>query len=263
MKVAATRFAGTAADSARHKKAAIWNWVMFSTVLATIPAFYIELAAHDPRLRLAGLLLNASVLTVFALRLGYLLHGATSLRLFLRRNGLDLAIATGAAGSLAGSYGTWSTFEWVLRLLFVALIVARILISLRRLFSPTGTIYMIGLGAGMMLVAGAGFYWLEPTVHSYADGLWLAFVSAATVGYGDLVPTTPASRLFAAFIVLLGYALLTLVTASIAAIFIGEDEKILRREMHHDIKQLREDVAALRAELQSRADPLASPGPDE
>lgn len=103
-----------------------------------------------------------------------------------------------------------------------------------------------------MALAGAGFYWLEPTVHSYAQGLWLAFTSGATVGYGDIVPTTPASRLFAVAMVILGYGIMSLVTASIAAYFVGKDEQLLRREMHHDIKALREEVRQLRDELRAR-----------
>jgi len=66
------------------------------------------------------------------------------------------------------------------------------------------------------------------------------------------VPTTPASRIFAALIVLIGYALLSMVTASIAAFFVGEDEKHLRHEMHRDIKALRDELAQLRAMLEER-----------
>ena len=90
---------------------------------------------------------------------------------------------------------------------------------------------------------------MEPRVHSYADGVWLAFTTGATVGYGDLVPSTPASRIFAAFIVLLGYALFSVVTASIAALLVGEDEKRLSREMHADLRMLRKEIAALRTEM--------------
>jgi voltage-gated potassium channel len=78
-------------------------------------------------------------------------------------------------------------------------------------------------------------------------------LTSATVGYGDLVPTTAASRIFAVFIVLLGYAVISLVIASIAALFIGEDERALRREMHKDIHTLREEVAALRTEIEKRS----------
>jgi voltage-gated potassium channel len=138
---------------------------------------------------------------------------------------------------------------WVLRSALLVVIVLRLLVFLRRLFSPHDIVYLLGLGAGMLALAGAGFYWLEPTVHSYADGLWLAFESGATVGYGDLLPTTASSRLFAAFMVLLGYALMSLVTGAIAAAFVGEDEKRLQRELHADIKALRNEVGALRSAL--------------
>jgi hypothetical protein len=43
--------------------------------------------------------------------------------------------------------------------------------------------------------------------------------------------------------------MLSVVTASIAAFFIGEDERKMRGELHHDIRELREEVQKLRAEL--------------
>ena len=74
-------------------------------------------------------------------------------------------------------------------------------------------------------------------------------MTGATVGYGDLVPTTTASRVFAVILVLVGFALLSMVTATISAFFIGEDEKRLRREMHNDVRELRKEVRALSDEL--------------
>jgi voltage-gated potassium channel len=43
-----------------------------------------------------------------------------------------------------------------------------------------------------------------------------------------------------------------MVTASIAAFFVGEDEKLLRREMHRDLRQLRGEVAQLIDEEERR-----------
>ena len=51
---------------------------------------------------------------------------------------------------------------------------------------------------------------------------------------------------------LVGYAILSLVTASIAAFFIGEDEQKLRRELHRDIKSLHDEVRQLREALQQQ-----------
>jgi voltage-gated potassium channel len=51
--------------------------------------------------------------------------------------------------------------------------------------------------------------------------------------------------MFAVVITMLGLTFFSLVTASIAAFFIGEDEKLLRKEMHQDIRHLREEVTQL------------------
>jgi voltage-gated potassium channel len=132
------------------------------------------------------------------------------------------------------------------------MVLTRAVAEIRVLFSPGGLPYVFGFVIVAMLAAGAGFYWLDPAVDSYADGIWLAFVTAATVGYGDIVPTTPAARVLAVMIVVVGVALLSMVTASIAAFFVGEDEKLLRREMHRDLRQLRGEVAQLIDEEERR-----------
>jgi voltage-gated potassium channel len=225
------------------------HWPLVGVLLLTIPAFYLELVAPDPASRWIGWSLYLLVAIAFAAHSLWMSHVGKHGWEYLKRNWLDVLIAFGALMSLAGTYGAWSPLEWVLRLTLVGLILVRLLLSLRRLFSPSGIAYVLILGAAMLALAGAGFYWLEPTVKSYADGLWLAFESGATVGYGDIVPTTAASRVFAVFMVLLGYAVMSLVTASIAAIFVGEDEQRLRRELHRDIRELRREVEMLRKEL--------------
>lgn len=218
--------------------------------LATIPAFYMTFVG-PPLVARAGLLLYFCGGLALALWFTLLGWRTRAPRRFLLHNGLDVVIALGAlATAIAGSSALEQT-EAVARVIVVAAVFVRILVSLRALISPTSLVYVVICSAALTLVAGAGFYWLEPTVHSYGEGVWLAFVSVATVGYGDVVPTTTAARIFAAFIVLMGLGVLSLVTASIAAIFIGEDERRLRRELHHDIRELRNEVARLRRELQS------------
>jgi voltage-gated potassium channel len=52
------------------------------------------------------------------------------------------------------------------------------------------------------------------------DGLWWAIQTVTTVGYGDLVPTSPGGRLIAALVMLVGIGFLTLITAAITSTFI-------------------------------------------
>ena len=118
-----------------------------------------------------------------------------------------------------------------------------------------GVFYSLILCGVILLLGGVGFWLLDPGVKTLADGLWLAFTTAATVGYGDLVPSTHASRMFAVVVVLLGLAVLSLATASLAAIFVEQDVENEERQIEHDlmreIKHLREEVQALRYDIQS------------
>lgn len=123
-----------------------------------------------------------------------------------------------------------------------------------------GLIYSLLLAVAILGLGGVGFWLIDPRIDNLGDGLWLAFTTAATVGYGDLIPHTPASRLFSVVVVLLGLAVLSLVTASLSAIFVekeveAEDRQIeqdLLRElrvMREELHSLRQDVSSLRREL--------------
>ena len=105
--------------------------------------------------------------------------------------------------------------------------------------------YPLALSLTILLLGGVGFWVLEPKVETLSDGLWLAFTTAATVGYGDLVPSTHSSRAFAVVVVMLGLAVLSLVTASVAAVFVGNEERDIERELMQEIRALRAEVAAL------------------
>jgi voltage-gated potassium channel len=104
--------------------------------------------------------------------------------------------------------------------------------------------------AALLLLCGVVYWRIEPTTPTLGDAVWLAFATAATVGYGDLVPTTPASKMFSVVVVLLGFAVLSLVTAAVAASWVESREREIEREilrdLHRQVGALRAEVAALR-----------------
>jgi len=117
--------------------------------------------------------------------------------------------------------------------------------------------YSLILCGLILLLGGVGFWLLDPNVPTIADGLWLAFTTAATVGYGDLVPSTHASRMFSVIVVLLGLAVLSLATASLAAIFVEKDveegdELRMEHALMHEIRHLREEVRQLRQAVEAQ-----------
>ncbi|MDH4276141.1 MAG: potassium channel family protein [Gammaproteobacteria bacterium] len=239
--------------SPRHTRAYPWqnrlHWPMFFVTTLTIPAFYLELAATTTELQTLGSALYFSVFIAFAAYQLFMMRLSGTPAIYLRQNSIDLMMTLGAAFSLTGTYGTWTTLEWLMRSGFVILVVARLFGSLHSWFTPKGVARLAIFGVFSLALAGAGFYWLEPNAKSYSDGLWLAFVSGATVGYGDIVPSTPASRFFAVFIILIGYGLLSLVTAGLAAAFVDQKEHPQTTALRREIKDLHQEVMLLRNEL--------------
>jgi len=219
---------------------------MLVALLLSIPAFYLILAGMDPLSRNAG---RGLYVLAAALIGADLLQQAQMQR---QRDGLtilDWFIFCGTVCSVWPGAIPWSTLEWSLRISYCGIVFLRLMMFSARRIAASHLLHVVAFAVVVLALAGAGFMWLEPRVHSYADGVWLAFITGATVGYGDLVPSTPASRIFAAFIVLLGYALFSMVTANISAMLVGEDEQRLERELHADMRLLRKEISALRKEL--------------
>jgi voltage-gated potassium channel len=138
----------------------------------------------------------------------------------------------------------------------------RMLWALQHLITRGGLTYLLMVAVLVLLGCGLGFWWLEPTTPTLADGMWLAFTTAATVGYGDIVPTTPAAKIFSVFVVLLGFGVLTLVTAAIATSWVETEERRIEREILRDMRRemasVRHELAELREEL-ARAQGLFTP----
>lgn len=119
----------------------------------------------------------------------------------------------------------------------------------KRLITRRGLIYSLLLCLCILGLGGVGFWILEPRALTLSDGLWLAFTTAATVGYGDIVPSTHASRMFSVLVVLLGLAVLSLVTASVAAMFVETEERQIESDLMHEIGELRAEVRSLHHDL--------------
>ncbi len=92
---------------------------------------------------------------------------------------------------------------------------------------------IIGFFIVVLIICSAVLVWyLEAlrtgTTHpikSLADGVWWAIVTVTTVGYGDLVPVTPAGRVVGAALILVGFSLFSLFTGLIASVMVEEKLK--------------------------------------
>ena len=79
---------------------------------------------------------------------------------------------------------------------------------------------------------------VEPGIHGLGDGPWLAFTTAATVGYGDIVPHTTAGRVLAVLVVLLGLGVFIAGHSLCYALFVQTEERQIERELLHELAAL-------------------------
>jgi voltage-gated potassium channel len=231
-----------------------WRWPTLLVLATTVPAFYVELLQTAPQWLAATAYALAATVIAAAL-----LHTAVRCgqpATHLMANPLDLLLIAGllAAALLPASSGSLSSL--VLRLLVAFMTMVRMLWCLQHLITRGGLAYMLMSAAAVLGLCGFGFWWLEPRATTLSDGLWLAFTTAATVGYGDIVPSSPASKIFSVFVVMLGYGVLSLVTAAIATQWVETEERVIEheilRDVHQQIDALRAEISLLRQELQQR-----------
>ncbi|MCC7325931.1 MAG: hypothetical protein IT521_03900 [Burkholderiales bacterium] len=257
------------------------HWIMVAIALMSVPAYLLATADLGLVWQRISSFLDVVILVGFFAELVWMMRVSSFPARYLFENWLNVVIILGAAAAALGAATDWIAIVRAMRAAVAVLVVVRTTAEMRFLFTRRGAPMLIGVAFLTILTLGALFYWLDPGIKSFWEGLWLAFITGATVGYGDIVPTTGATRLLAALTVLIGVAFMTLFTANVVTFFIGGEEtrnrESLQRdvvalrgeiellldaeelrltlELHKEIRDLRQELAALRAEIRSLSPP--------
>ncbi|WP_172729308.1 ion transporter [Kluyvera cryocrescens] len=80
----------------------------------------------------------------------------------------------------------------------------------------------------VMIVAGALMYGIEGPINGFttlSTSVYWAIVTVTTVGYGDITPHTPAGRMVASVLILIGYSVIAIPTGIISAQLTNELQK--------------------------------------
>ena len=78
----------------------------------------------------------------------------------------------------------------------------------------------------------------DPGIHGPLQGIWWAWETVTTVGYGDVAPTTPFGKVIAIFVMLLGLGFVSLLTANLSAFFIGQDKHAEKQQRLQSLELL-------------------------
>ncbi len=84
--------------------------------------------------------------------------------------------------------------------------------------------YILGVTLVILLGGAISLHLLESRVNkgvaNFFDAIYWAVISMTTTGYGDIAPTTVAGRIVAIIVVLSGLLLFSMVTATVASVFV-------------------------------------------
>lgn len=184
----------------------------------------------------------------FVFETGFLTYLVRDRRRYLNSNWINLLIIIGGFPVIWGMTPYAAALR-SLRLLFLLSLLFHVSRTIREILSRNQLGMTLLVGLGIIVMAGTLIAGIDPGIDTAWDGIWWAWVTVSTVGYGDIVPESPAGKIFGAVLILLGLGLFSLLTANFSAFFISrEEDKVLEKEeeliREEDILIRREHAAA-------------------
>ena len=134
-----------------------------------------------------------------------------------------------------------------LRLLLLVGILFEMSSTIRQMLSRNDLGLTLFVALIIIVMAGTSMAAIDPAIETFWDGIWWAWVTVTTVGYGDLVPESPQGKVFGGLLMVLGLGLFSLITASFSAFLITREEgeiiekgeKIIEKEEEVAIEEKR------------------------
>jgi voltage-gated potassium channel len=239
-------------DSSSSRHAGYEFFILVLALLSLIPfALYFWLPQMAPATRSAILLLDGVISVIFMADFFRSLARAKDRAVFLKWGWLDFL----------GSLPTLPLLR-IFRLARVVRIVAQWRRRGRRAllqdylgrraestFWTTSLVTVILVVVSSYLILRFESRNAEANIESAGDALWWALVTVTTVGYGDRYPTTDAGRFLATLLILVGVALLGVLTSYLASAFLSREEQ----EQASELAEIRAELAEIKRLLQEQA----------
>jgi len=148
----------------------------------------------------------------------------------------------------------------LLRLARLAGVTARGLGALKEILGRRGLLYTVAITTLLILVGGGSLSILEPqTVKGgFGDGIWWAVVTASTVGYGDIAPSTVLGRVIAVLLMLVGIGLMSTLAASITSYFVQQSANTETKDLADRLERIETILVRLNRELSRGTDTSAA-----
>lgn len=176
--------------------------------------------------------IDLSILLIFAIDYTVRLVMPENRKQFIKENIFDL-IAIIPFNSLFRFFRMARLFRVVrlsrfIRLIRLVAFAKKFKDKINRFLHTNGFIYVLYLTITTVLLGAIGIYLVEQeeTISTFGDAIWWSFVTATTVGYGDISPATTIGRIIASVLMLVGIGFIGMLTGTIATFFISNKETV-------------------------------------
>lgn len=90
----------------------------------------------------------------------------------------------------------------------------------------------------------------DANICTLGDGVWWAFVTVTTVGYGDYYPISNGGRVLAGILMTIGVGLFGVLTSYLATIFIRQEEEQLETDLSAELSEVKQELSEIKTLLQ-------------
>lgn len=119
-----------------------------------------------------------------------------------------------------------------------------------RLTLPRAVGTVIAVAFMLVVLAGAAVRLVEPdTFTTIGLSFWWAVETVTTVGYGDIVPESPAGRIVGTLLMLTGLGLIPTLTSLVVATLVGKRTREQQEQLDRQGKEHAEALARIEAHL--------------
>ena len=111
----------------------------------------------------------------------------------------------------------------------------------------------------VVIIVGTLMYIVEGPAdgfNSIADSIYWAIITLTTVGYGNIVPETIVGKFLAAFIMILGYAVIAVPTGIVSSEFTRNKKLRKQKERQHKIIEKENKIISMLEKLDKKIDKL-------
>jgi voltage-gated potassium channel len=171
---------------------------------------------------------------------------APSRRSYLRHHWLDLISAIPLIGGLRSLR--------LLRLLRLGAVL-RVLVATEEISTVRGgtrqSLWYLGPSLIVLwFVAAAACFLIEhgvnPHIETFGDALYWSFITATTIGYGNVAPVTPAGHILAGVIIFVGIGLVGVLSAQLTQHWLRDEARHHPKLMLEKMTRLEDEIASLK-----------------